>query len=88
VPTVAAFYGIIVSMYWREHAPPHFHASYGGMKAIVRIEDGEVIAGQLPPTARRIVRDWALARQAELRHNWERGVKRQAFMRIPGPDHD
>jgi hypothetical protein len=56
-------------MYWRDHAPPHFHAAYGGAKAIVRIDDGALIAGYLPPTARRIVREWALARQAELRQN-------------------
>ncbi len=88
MPTIAQFYGIIISMYWRDHAPPHFHANYSGAKAVVRIEDGEVIAGSLPPNARRIVREWALARQAELGQNWLRGDKRQPFLRIPGPDHE
>ncbi len=88
MPTIAQFYGIIITMYWRDHAPPHFHAAYGGVKALVRIEDGEVIAGHLPPTARGIVREWALARQAELRQNWDHGYTRQPFMRIPGPDHE
>lgn len=88
MPTIAQFYGIIITMYWRDHAPPHFHAAYGGSKALVAIDDGELIAGFLPPTARRIVRDWALARQNELRHNWDRGDKRQPFLRIPGPDHE
>ena len=88
MPTIDQFYGIIITMYWRDHAPPHFHAAYGGAKAIVRIDDGALIAGYLPPTARRIVREWALVRQAELRQNWDRGDKRQQFQRIPGPDHE
>lgn len=45
MPTVAYFYGIAVSMFYNDHNPPHFHARYGRAKAIVRIFDGEIIAG-------------------------------------------
>ncbi|MBL8447740.1 MAG: DUF4160 domain-containing protein [Zoogloeaceae bacterium] len=28
MPTISQFFGIIIQMFWREHAPPHFHALY------------------------------------------------------------
>jgi hypothetical protein len=88
VPVIAEFYGMAVTMYWRDHAPPHFHVMYGSAKALVRIADGEILAGKLPKTATRIVREWALAHQSELMQNWDRGIVREPFERIPGPDHD
>jgi hypothetical protein len=29
VPEISRFLGIVIRMYYREHAPPHFHARYG-----------------------------------------------------------
>jgi len=26
MPTISAFYGIVIQMFWQDHAPPHFHA--------------------------------------------------------------
>ena len=69
MPTVSYFYGIAISMFFGDHNPPHFHARYGRAKALVRIADGKIIAGDLPPTARRMVREWALARRPELEEN-------------------
>ena len=28
MPTISAFYGILIQMFWNDHAPPHFHALY------------------------------------------------------------
>ena len=28
VPTISSFYGIAIQIFWRDHAPPHFHALY------------------------------------------------------------
>jgi hypothetical protein len=86
MPRVSYFYGIAVYMYFADHNPPHFHAHYGRSKALVSIETGEVIAGDLPITAKRLVKEWALARQAELRDNWERAQAEGGLERIPGPD--
>ena len=33
MPVISRFFGIAIYMYWRDHAPPHFHALY---------QDGEV----------------------------------------------
>ena len=63
MPTIAWFYGIMIQMYYNDHEPPHFHARYGDAKAVVRLSDGEIISGELPPTATRLIRQWALARR-------------------------
>jgi Domain of unknown function (DUF4160) len=28
MPEISRFYGIIIYMYFKDHAPPHFHAKY------------------------------------------------------------
>jgi hypothetical protein len=38
VPRISAFYGIVVTMYWRDHPPAHFHAAYGGHVAKIAID--------------------------------------------------
>jgi uncharacterized protein DUF4160/short subunit dehydrogenase len=70
VPRISTFYGIVIWMYHDERhhlGRPHFHATYADDEASIDIEDLEVIAGQLPPNARRLVIEWAREHQAELR---------------------
>lgn len=86
MPTIAIFYGIMIKMYWDDHNPPHFHARYGRAKAMVRISDGEVISGELPPTAARMVREWTHLRRTELEDNWERAISLRSLYKIAGPD--
>jgi hypothetical protein len=86
MPTISFFYGIIIRMYFRDHAPSHFHAVYGEHEALVSVETGEVIFGHLPKTAARIVQDWTVARRQELRDNWARARKYEPLERIPGPE--
>jgi hypothetical protein len=57
MPTIAYFFGITILMRYNDHPPPHFHALYQEFEGIVRIEDGKQIAGSLPRTASRIVRE-------------------------------
>jgi len=84
MPTIAFFYGIAIRMYFRDHAPAHFHAVYCEHDAFVSIETGEVIFGHLPKTAARLVSEWTLARRAELRENWRRAQVSQPLERIAG----
>jgi hypothetical protein len=88
VPTIAYFYGIAIQMFYNDHSPPHLHARYGEAKAVVRLSDGTIISGELPPLARRLVRDWILARRAELEENWRRARERLPLEKVPGPDAD
>ena len=88
MPTIAWFYGIAIRMYVRDHPPPHFHAVYAEHEANVSIDTGEVIEGALPKTAARLVKDWTLARQDQLRQNWRRARAGEQPERIAGPDAD
>jgi hypothetical protein len=88
MPTIAWFYGIAIRMYIREHAPPHFHAIYAEHEANVAIETGEIIEGELPPAAARLVKEWTLARQEQLRENWRRARAGEQPERIAGLDAD
>ena len=66
MPTISAFYGLIIQMYFREHAPPHFHVKYGDYKAVVDIRRLQLTDGQLPRRAANLVLDWAELHQQEL----------------------
>lgn len=48
MPEISLFYGIRVTMYYNDHMPPHFHAEYNGHKALVDINNIQVIKGLLP----------------------------------------
>ena len=62
VPRLSEFYGIVIYMYFGDHNPPHFHAIYAEHEALVRIDDGSLLGGQLPRTAARLVEQWRFRR--------------------------
>jgi uncharacterized protein DUF4160 len=70
MPRISSFYGIIIAMYYREHGVPHFHALYGGYEASISIESLDLIVGDLPPRAMRLVKQWASLHREELLRNW------------------
>ena len=88
MPTISWFYGIAIRMFFNDHPPPHFHAIHGPDEAQVSIETGRVINGRLPPTARRLVRLWAVMYHDQLMANWTRLSTDQTPERIPGLDAD
>ncbi len=70
MPTLSRFLGIIITMYWNDHLPPHFHANYGDYEITVEIESG-IVTGKFPRRALRHVLEWHELHQAELRQAWE-----------------
>lgn len=38
MPELCRFFGMIITMFYDDHAPPHFHVRYGEHKAIIAIE--------------------------------------------------
>lgn len=42
MPTISRFYGIVVFINYRDHAPPHFHARYGAQEVTIEIQTGTV----------------------------------------------
>lgn len=71
MPTISMFYGILIQMFFDDHAPPHFHAKYGSDKAIIDIKKLEVIKGKLPRRAEQLALDWAEINQKALLEDWE-----------------
>lgn len=69
-------------MYFREHGVPHFHAIYGDFSGVFEIETLEMIEGELPQRAQRLVRDWAGQHRADLQEMW----RTQRFQELPGLD--
>lgn len=72
VPTISRFYGIVILMFFDDHPPPHFHARYAGREARVSIATAEMLDGDLPPRAARLVREWTELHRSELEENWRR----------------
>ena len=71
MPEISRFLGIIISMYFDEHNPPHFHVQYNEFRASMAIADLNIIAGSLPAKVRGLVEEWAELHQEELRKMWE-----------------
>jgi hypothetical protein len=77
MPVISRFLGIVISMFWNDHAPPHFHAKYGDFEITVEIESG-IVSGKFPPRALRHVLEWREQHIEELRSDWT--LCRQAQM--------
>lgn len=82
MPTISAFFGIIIQMFWREHAPPHFHAIYAEYEAEIDIRTLEVLRGDLPRRALAMVLEWAVQHRAELMEDWNLCQARQSPKKI------
>jgi hypothetical protein len=81
VPEISRFLGIVITMFYRDHGPPHFHATYGGYDIVVSISDG-VVTGQFPRRALRLVLEWYELHKTELVENWELARQRKPLKRI------
>lgn len=71
MPEISRFLGIVITMYFRDHAPPHFHASYNEHEALIAIDSLGILDGSLPPKVLSLVVEWASQHRAELLANWE-----------------
>ena len=76
------FRGIKVYINYRDHMPPHFHATYSGEDVIVSIHDLEVIEGEMQNKQLKMLLGWAALHQDELLENWELAVKKQELFAI------
>jgi hypothetical protein len=70
VPRISTFYGIVITMYFDDHEPPHFHAVCGEFEARVLIGEPSLLSGSLPPAAFRRVLRWARLHRDALETNW------------------
>jgi hypothetical protein len=71
------FKGILIQMFHREgerHFLPHMHARYGEYKASFSIQDGTLLAGEIPPRQKRLIQEWIALRREELMADWNSAV--------------
>ncbi|SJZ49905.1 protein of unknown function [Carboxydocella sporoproducens DSM 16521] len=80
MPEIARFYGIVIKMFFNDHLPPHFHAIYGERVGMFEISTLEMIEGDLPNRAIKLVKEWAEKYQTELMAMWNN----QEFRRLEG----
>jgi hypothetical protein len=81
MPEISSFYGIVITMLFNDHNPPHFHVRYGEYRAQITIQDG-IVEGVLPRRALNMVFEWLDLHRDELMDNWRRIENRKAIERI------
>ena len=81
MPEISSFYGIIISMFFSDHNPPHIHVKYQGFEATIDIATGTV-KGQLPRRALNMVYEWLDQHRDELMANWQKMEKSEPFDKI------
>jgi hypothetical protein len=69
-------------MFYNDHPPPHFHVRYGGMRAVVGIEDLVLLEGNLSPRVLGLVVEWAALHRSELLDNWNRARMQSPLYRV------
>lgn len=72
MPTLSMFFGIIIRMYFapKEHNPPHIHAYYQNFKAVINIQNCNILIGELPPKQVHLVIAWIEIHKEELMADW------------------
>ncbi len=75
MPSICEFLGMMISMYWGDHPPPHFHVRYGDMRACIDIRTGALIEGDLPRKKLRKIEEWRKLHIDELLENWDLIIK-------------
>jgi len=81
MPIISRFFGIVVYIFWRDHAPPHFHAKYQDSEVTIDIETGEV-TGQMSRRALRMLEEWRQMHKDELLADWRLAEAKQSLKRI------
>jgi len=81
MPEISRFLEIIIAMFYRDHAPPHFHAIYGEYEITVEIESG-VINGRFPRRALELVLEWLELHKDELLENWQLVEEKKPLKKI------
>lgn len=82
MPEISRFFGIVVTIYYRDHPPPHFHAKYGDQTAVFSIDTLTLIEGRLPKRVTSLVVEWAFEHRAELMEDWNRAATDRPLLKI------
>ena len=86
MPELSRFFGIVITMYFDDHEPPHFHVQYGECRAAISIDPRQLMKGDLPPRVLGLVVEWAQIHLRALRDNWTSLRTEGKFAPIPPLD--
>ena len=81
MPVVSAFYGLIISLYYRDnkrHHKPHIHVWYQDSEAVLSIPEGEII----PSNKMKLVQAWMEIHRDELLADWKLAADGQQIFQI------
>jgi hypothetical protein len=67
-------------MYFKEHGVPHFHAIYGEFNGVFEVKTLEMIEGDMPARAVKMVKEWGKKSNKDLMEIW----KTQKYRQLPG----
>ncbi len=81
MPEISRFLGIVIAIFYKDHSPPHFHATYGEFEITVEIESG-VVEGQFPRRALGHVLEWYSEHKSELLDNWNLALQKKPLKKI------
>ena len=71
MPVISRFFGIVITINYSDHLPPHFHVRYAEQRALIAIESLTLLRGRLSPRVFGMVMEWAALHQAELSQDWD-----------------
>ena len=66
----------------KRHFKPHFHVEYAEDKAVISIEDGEILDGFLPKNKMKLVAAWAEIHNEDLMADWKLAIHGQPTVPI------
>lgn len=76
MPIISRFFGIVISVFFNDHAPPHIHVRYGkghegAEHATIDIRTGILLEGYLPNKVLKLAQKWLTLHQEEVMKAWD-----------------
>ena len=78
MPIISMFYGVVVYMYFydvQKHSKPHIHVEYAEFTAVLSIEDGDNLEGELPRNKMKLVQAWLEIHREAVLADWSLAVR-------------
>jgi hypothetical protein len=82
MPELSRFLGMVISIYFDDHNPPHFHVLYNEHEALISINDLTILNGSLPSRVLGLAMEWANLHKSELLENWDMVQRDGKFFKI------
>lgn len=78
MPIISMFYGVVVYMYFydiQKHHKPHVHVEYAEFTAVIAIDDGDLLEGELPRNKMKLVQAWLEIHREAVMADWSLAIR-------------